>query len=105
MLHLESKEKETAAISETYQKNGARCVDRIRARFAKERRELSTTLQHDGMEFLRILGLAKRTLRDGARDRHRALKDIDRNAQKRRKGDESEVVRLNALAKRFAKEN
>ncbi|KAM3441579.1 hypothetical protein NHJ13734_002803 [Beauveria thailandica] len=84
VVYLESKEKEVASVGSVYLKNGTRCVDRLQNRFAKERHSLLRRLQEDKDAFDKTIGAAKRGLREGARERQRVLKELDRNANKRR---------------------
>ncbi|ATY59803.1 hypothetical protein A9K55_005447 [Cordyceps militaris] len=100
-LYLEDKEKEVGAVRSVYLKNGTRCVDRLRNRFSKERNNLLQKLHEDRDTFNTSLAAAKRSLREGARDRQRVLKELDRNANKRQQSCSNEVIRIKEIAKRI----
>ncbi|OAA55736.1 hypothetical protein ISF_07841 [Cordyceps fumosorosea ARSEF 2679] len=98
--YLQDKEKDVASVASTYLKNGARCVDRLHNRFAKERQVLLQRLYEDRDTFSKSLSTAKRGLREAAKDRQRVLKELDRNAKKRQQGCSNEVNRIKDIAKR-----
>lgn len=100
-MHLASKEKDVDVVVATYRKNGADTIDRIQARFSKEHQDLSRKVKHDGNKFIKNLGDAKRVLREGAKERQKALKEMEKNTQKRRQISSFEISRLNDFAKQL----
>ncbi|KAJ6781512.1 hypothetical protein PWT90_08098 [Aphanocladium album] len=99
-LHLQGKEKETASVASVYQKNGTSCVDRLHKRFLKERQALSVKLKSDMGVFYDTLHGAKRALAGGAKDRQRIVKELERNAAKRKYSCVNEVNRIKEIAKK-----
>lgn len=84
-----------------YRKNGTGVVERLQRRFVKEHQSLVLKLQEDSDTFNKSLCAAKRGVREGARDRQRILKELDRNAKKRQHSCSNEVSRIKDIAERL----
>ncbi|TQV90409.1 hypothetical protein IF1G_10888 [Cordyceps javanica] len=103
-LYLQDKEKGVSSVASTYLRNGTRCVDRLQSRFSKERQILLQKMHDDNDTFSKSLNAAKRGIREGAKDRQRVLKELDRNAKKRQHSCSNEVGRIKDMAKRIQSE-
>ncbi|OAR02231.1 hypothetical protein LLEC1_03821 [Akanthomyces lecanii] len=100
-IHKANKGKDVGSVASVYRKNGTAIVDRLQRRFAKEHHTLLQKVQEDSKAFIKCVSSAKRGLREGARDRQRVLKDLDRNAKKRQQTCSKEVSRIRDIAKRI----
>ncbi len=100
-MYLQDKEKEVGSVASVYRQNGTSIVDRLQKRFAKEHHTLLRRLQEDSDALSQRLSSAKRGLREGARDRQRVLKELDRNSQKRQQSCCKEIGRIKDIAKRI----
>lgn len=97
--YLQEKAKEAGSVTSVYRKNCSSCVNRLQRRFGREKQYYLAKLQHDKESFNKSLIIAKRGLRDGGKERQRILKDLDRNANKRKQSYLNEVRQLKEISK------